>query len=120
MSHMNTPAPEFFREREESLWRDDPSSRDAILTDDFREFCRFGDVYDRDHLIDAPANNAVTVEFPFDDFRVEPLTDEVVLVTYENEITNNGVTQRARRSSVWVTDGTDWRLRFQQATTLPG
>ena len=116
---MTTPSPGFFRELEERLWRHDPKGRDEILTDDFREFCRFGDVYDRDHLISAPANETVSVEFPFDEFNVEALTSAVVLVTYENQVTNNGVTQRARRSSIWVTDGTEWRLRFQQATTLP-
>lgn len=109
---------ETFRELEESLWRDDPQVRDRILTEEFQEFCRFGDVYDRDHLINAPTSG-VEVEFPFANFKAEALADGVVLVTYENSVTAKGSTQRARRSSIWVRSGGEWRLRFQQATTLP-
>lgn len=108
---------EQFRDLEETLWRDEASLRDGILADDFTEFCRFGDVYDRDHLI-QPATTTVTVTFPFDNFEVERLTDDVVLVTYENTVTNEGETQRARRSSIWVNHGATWKLRFMQATTL--
>ena len=108
---------DLFRRLEEGLWRNDPMSRDAILSDEFQEFCRFGDVYDRNHLIDASANGA-TVVFPFDDFVAESLSEDVVLVTYENTVTNNGTTQRARRSSIWVQSGSEWKLSFQQATTL--
>lgn len=108
---------DLFRRLEEGLWRDDPTSRDEILGDEFQEFCRFGDVYDRNHLIDASANEA-TVVFPFDNFVAESLSEDVVLVTYENTVTNKGSTQRARRSSIWLRSGSEWKLRFQQATTL--
>ena len=108
-----------FRALEEGLWRNDPTARDDVLSDEFQEFCRFGDIYDRDHLINAPANGA-TVTFPFDNFKTEFLTEDVVLVTYENTVSNAGMTQRARRSSIWVQSHDEWRLRFQQATTLPG
>ena len=101
------------RELEESLWREKASQRDQILSTDFKEFCRFGNVYDRDHLLEDNVS-APNVEFPFEPFEVERLTDDVALVTYENTV--NG--ERARRSSIWV-DGPDgWKLRFMQATTL--
>lgn len=106
-----------FRQLEEALWREDPDGRDRILSPDFQEFCRFGDVYDRDHLIDAPSGK-VQVEFPFDVFRAEALSDDVVLITYENTVTTGGSAERARRSSIWVLIEGEWRLRFQQATTL--
>ena len=109
---------ELFRELEEQLWRDDPGGRDSILSDDFREFCRFGEVYDRDHLIQS-STSGVEVSFPFDNFRVEELSENVMLVTYENTVSRDGESQRARRSSVWVSEAEGWRLRFQQATTLP-
>jgi len=114
---LSTDATDNFRRLEESLWREEPSSRDQVLSEEFQEFCRFGDIYDRDHLINAPANG-VSVAFPFDDFKAESLSDDVVLVTYENTVTNNGRTQRARRSSIWVRSDAEWKLRFQQATTL--
>lgn len=116
---MTTPTVDLsrFRRLEEDLWRNDPGHRERVLSDTFQEFCRFGHIYDRDHLIEAPSSG-VTVDFPFDAFNVESLTDEVVLVTYENTVTNNGITQRSRRSSIWVLSPEGWKLRFQQATTL--
>lgn len=114
---MTTDNVETFRRLEEGLWSNDPATRDNILSVEFQEFCRFGDIYDRDHLIDAPATG-VNVKFPFDDFSAESLAEDVVLVTYENTVTNNNVAQRARRSSIWVRSDGEWKLRFQQATTL--
>lgn len=108
---------EQFRALEESLWRNAPPERDQILDQSFTEFCRFGDVYDRDHLL-QPTTSSATVDFPFDEFRAERLADEVVLVTYENTVHNNGTSQRARRSSIWVNGEDGWKLRFMQATTL--
>ena len=75
-------------------------------------------VYDRDHLIQS-STSGVEVSFPFDNFRVEELSENVMLVTYENTVSRDGESQRARRSSVWVSEAEGWRLRFQQATTLP-
>ena len=108
---------ERFRALEESLWRNPPPERDGILDDDFTEFCRFGAIYDRNHLL-QPVESTAIVDFPFKDFRVEELTEDVVLVTYENTIHNGDDAQRARRSSVWVNGGDGWKLRFMQATTL--
>lgn len=115
---LNPEEVEAFRELEESLWRDDPDGRDRILSSDFQEFCRFGSVYDRNHLIASPTDQ-VQVGFPFDAFEAEALTNDVVLVTYENTVTADGSSQRARRSSIWVLTDGEWRLRFQQATSLP-
>ncbi|MFV1961582.1 MAG: DUF4440 domain-containing protein [Acidimicrobiia bacterium] len=112
---------EQFRELEEGLWRSetrfDRDWLDGVLTDDFSEFCRFGHVYDRDDLINSPKQE-VEVDFPFSDFAAELLAPDVALVTYQNEVTYKGSTQRARRSSIWVRAEEDWRLKFQQATTL--
>ena len=106
-----------FRELEEGLWRNGSDWRDQMLTANFREFCRFGNVYDRDHLLSS-SSAGVEVEFPFENFAAEWLADSVVLVTYENVVHRNGGTERARRSSIWVEEDNEWRLRFMQATTL--
>ena len=114
------PDTEMFRELEEGLWRPETrSSRewlDGVLASDFREFCRFGHEYDRNHIINAPATN-IEVEFPFDGFNVEVLAPGVVMVTYMNTVTYEGNTQSARRSSTWVETSDGWKLKFQQATT---
>lgn len=118
--HMNVDSAQF-RQLEEGLWREetrsDPGFLDGVLTEDFTDFCRFGNVYDRTHLIEAPASD-VQVEFPFEDFSVEMLAPTVALVTYVNTVTNAGDRQRARRCSIWVDEDGSWRLRFVQATTL--
>ena len=108
---------ERFRLLEEQLWRGGPVVRNQILSNEYQEFCRFGDIYDRDHLINASSHDVV-VTFPFENFNAESLTDDVVLVTYENTVTSAEGAQRARRSSVWVRSDSHWELRFQQATTL--
>ena len=110
---------ELFRGLEEGLWRSDTRSDrdwlDGVLAEDFTEYCRFGHVYDRDHIINAPAQD-VEVEFPFADFNVEAVAPDVVLVTYMNTVTYRGVTQSARRSSIWTNTPQGWKLKFQQAT----
>ena len=106
-----------FQQLEEGIWRNGSDWRDQMLTADFTEFCRLGDVYGRDHLL-GEGDPTVEVEFPFEQFGAESLTEDVVLVTYENVVRRGGRAERARRSSIWVQDGDDWRLRFMQATTL--
>lgn len=114
------PTSAFFRELEEELWRGvrNPSREwlEANLAGDFTEFCRFGHVYDRNHMLESPGND-VDVVFPFDDFVMELLAPDVVLVTYKNTVTYQGRTQSARRSSIWVGTDDGWKLKFQQATT---
>ncbi|MEA1902731.1 MAG: DUF4440 domain-containing protein [Actinomycetota bacterium] len=113
---------EQFRSLEEGLWREEtrsnPGFLDDLLTESFTDFCRFGHVYDRNDLIDAPASD-VEVEFPFENFKVDMLAPTVALITYVNAVTKSGSRQRVRRSSIWVDESSAWRLRFVQATTLP-
>lgn len=107
---------------EEGLWRPETRSDRAwleeVLSPEFTEFCRFGHVYDRNHLLEAPLSD-LSVDFPFDDFSADLLAPNVALVTYENTVTSKSGTETARRSSIWIHDGVGWSLRFQQATTLP-
>ena len=111
---------DMFRDLEEGLWRKETRSDavwlDGVLAPDFVEFCRFGHEYDRDHIINAPARD-FEVQLPFDDFVVETLAPDVVHVTYVNTVTYQGVTQSARRSSIWVATDNGWKMKFQQATT---
>ncbi len=112
---------ETFRALEEGMWRpetrSDPAHLDNTLAEGFSDFCRFGHVYDRADLIDAPSSD-VEVDFPLEDFEVELLAPTVALVTYVNTIMKNGKRERARRSSIWVSEDDSWRLRHVQATTL--
>lgn len=110
------------KDLEEGLWR--PETRhdrdwlNGVLAPDFVEYCRFGNIHERDDIIDAPAQD-VEVLFPFSDFHAEMLAPDVAFVTYVNTITYQGKTQCARRSSIWIHSEKGWKLKFQQATTLP-
>lgn len=114
---------DFFKELEEGMWREETNSvtgyLDNTLSHEFSDFCRFGHVYDRDDLIGSSGSSSVEVEFPFEDFNVEMLAETVALITYVNAITRAGVRDRVRRTSIWVDEGSSWRLRHIQATTLP-
>lgn len=114
---------DFFRTLEEGMWQKETNTvsgyLDATLTKGFTDFCRFGQVYDRDDLIGSSGGSSVEVEFPFEEFNVEMLADTVALVTYVNAVTREGVRDRVRRTSIWVDEGSSWRLRHIQATTLP-
>ena len=111
-----------FRELEEGLWRavqrSDSEALSGVVADEFVEYCRFGHVYDRDHLIASQAHD-VEVAYPFDEFEVDRLAEDIALVSYVNTVTYQGKTSRVRRSSVWTKPADDWLLRFQQAPTLP-
>ena len=89
-----------------------------MISEEFVEYCRFGHVYDRDHLITSEAHD-LEVVFPFADFGVERLADDIVLVSYVNTVTYRDETARVRRSSIWIRQDESWLLKFQQATTLP-
>jgi hypothetical protein len=40
-------------------------------------------------------------------------------VTYDSHLTDDGVVQRGRRSSLWTRSAGGWRLRFHQSTVIP-
>ena len=109
---------EHFRQLEEGIWRNGPDWRGQALAGRFRRVLQFRPTSTTANTCSRRATPMSKSAFPFEHFDAEPLTDDVVLVTYENVVTREGRPERARRSSVWVLDGDQWRLRFMQATTL--
>jgi hypothetical protein len=111
---------EVLRLLEEQLWR--PGTRyslefmDAILAEEFVEVGASGAVYDRRAIIEAPPQSIV-VEFPLPEFAVREVAPAVALVTYRSvQATDDGSERCARRTSLWVRAGEDWRLAFHQGT----
>ncbi len=86
-----------------------------LLRDDFIEFGSSGRVYDRSMLIDMFATEQ-QAKVLIRDFIVREVADSVALVTYRTVGTSG---QEARRSSVWVREGTTWRVAFHQGTRIP-
>jgi hypothetical protein len=95
-----------------------------LISDDFVEFGSSGRVWSREQIIELLATEVYqrpTVE----DLACAWLGDGVVLVTYRTVRTdsesspNQAGKATVLRSSIWVMEGDDWRIRFHQGTRVP-
>jgi len=103
---------------EEGLWtiatRGDRTWMDAHLTDDFVEYGRSGRAYDKQHILDTPVG---PFRAELSDLTIAWLSDDIALITYQSmAIYGDEPPMRANRSSIWLRDGGEWRLRFHQGT----
>jgi ribonuclease HI len=80
----------------------------AVLHPDFVEYGKSGRVWTRDLVIAALAADPA-VSGDAHDFHADQLSADVVLLTFR--------TTGALRSSIWVRDAGNWRMRFHQGTT---
>jgi hypothetical protein len=92
--------------------RADVDAVTELLHPDFLEYGASGRVWDRDSIIAALAQDP-GVSGAAKDLRATRLADDVILLTYRVE-----GERRSLRSSVWVSDGDGWRVRFHQGTLL--
>ena len=117
---VSTEVIEELRELEESLWRSetrfDRKYMDSVLSPDFFEFGRSGRIYRREDTLSAPAQD-IKVRLPLRDFKVHPITENVLLVTYVTEAFADEL-EVGNRSSIWVKTSKGWRLRFHQGTVV--
>lgn len=104
---------------EEELWRSetrfDQCRMRQIISEDFAEFGKSGRIYSRDGVL-AIERQPIHAVIPLPNFRVRLLSLDVAQVTYDSITTDNGVTSRAHRSSIWSRTKSGWRLRFHQGT----
>jgi hypothetical protein len=104
---------------EESLWREetrfDRAHMERVLHPDFVEVGRSGKVYDRATL-PQPTSGKIGAVFPLRAFTVAHIDPQICLLRYISEVQTPDGIERAERSSIWVNDGTRWRLRFHQGT----
>ena len=91
------------------------SDFERMIVEDFWEVGASGSRYDRQFVLDnLEARHSVLVE---EDWRVEecqcrPLSDTVYLFTY---VLWQG-TRRTRRATVWMQNGSDWKIVYHQGT----
>jgi hypothetical protein len=104
---------------EEELWREetrfDSAYMERVIAADFFEFGRSGRVYQRSDTLSAPRQPIAAV-IPLSDFKARLLSQDVAQVTYNSQVTYNGVVEKARRSSIWSRTADGWGLRFHQGT----
>ena len=110
---------EILRRLEEELWREetrfDPVRMNELIADDFFEFGRSGRVYSKKDTL-AIARQKLEAVLPLPDFYVRLISKNVAQVTYNSEVTYDGVVEHARRSSLWSRTANSWQLHFHQGT----
>lgn len=90
------------------------------LTDDFRAVGSEGRLHDKEEFV-GDASDGQLQDYTVYNLRVLPVDDNAAIVTYDGIIhMPEGDTDIAPRyqhfSDLWVKQGDQWRLRFQQAT----
>jgi hypothetical protein len=126
--NMNAPTPDplcaHLRSCEEALL--DPAVRrdrvrvSAFLADDFQEFGSSGNVWSREVIIESLGTEAYQPP-TMEDFKCHWIAEGVVLVTYQSVRmdSQSGQSAAVLRSSIWIKDSGEWRMRFHQGTKVP-
>jgi hypothetical protein len=88
---------------------------ERVLAEDFFEFGRSGRTYSREAII-ASAGHPIDAILPLPDFNARLLSQDIAQVTYNSQVTYDGVVEKGRRSSIWSRTPDGWVLRFHQGT----
>ncbi|MFU2319118.1 DUF4440 domain-containing protein [Rahnella sp. PCH160] len=98
--------------------RNDKQWLERVLHPDFREITRSGKRVDRHQTIAALIAETQGSGIESDDFQLQILSEESVLLTYKTCVrSDSGNLRGALRSSIWtLTEGTGWQLVFHQGT----
>jgi len=98
----------------------DTEALQRLLTDDFRQVGSEGTLHEKRDFLDDAKDGRLT-DFTVYNFKVLSLDENAAIVTFDAVINEaEGDTDVAPRyqhvSDVWVKQGEQWRLRFEQAT----
>ncbi len=89
------------------------------LADDFTEVDPNGETSDRDDVVKGVADSDITNILLYN-FKLVPLNDGAAVLTYDRVLLRTKRDFGSRRyqhmSSIWVMQGGEWKLKFQQAT----
>jgi ribonuclease HI len=97
--------------------RRDRAQVEALLAEDFQEFGSSGRVWDRQTIVESLANALYTAPTA-EQMRCTQITADVALVTYRTVRIDNdtGTRTETLRSSLWIKESAQWRIRFHQGT----
>lgn len=87
----------------------------ALLSEDFFEFCSCGKRYD------YQAGDVFGGDYSYEikDFAIKKLSEHYVLATYQTvRIDKDGHKTRQLRSSIWQEDDGIWKMTFHQGTPI--
>jgi ribonuclease HI len=90
---------------------------EAYLAQDFQEFSSSGRVWDRQTIVESLATEVYTPPTA-EQMRCTRITAEVALVTYRTVRidSSSGTRTETLRSSLWIKESAQWRIRFHQGT----
>ena len=91
----------------------------ALLAKDFLEFGSSGRVWPREEILELLANETYQPA-TMEDFRCAWIAEGVALVTYLTVRIDpeSGQTFAALRSSLWIKESGEWKIRFHQGTKI--
>ena len=89
----------------------------ALLAEDFQEFGSSGRVWTREAILDLLATEEFSAPL-LQDFQCHWIASQVALVTYRTVRIDpeSGQHSGVLRSSIWIEQGGQWRVRFHQGT----
>jgi hypothetical protein len=96
-------------------FRKDRAAVSVLLAKDFREFGVSGREWSREAILDLLATEPSRPVPEVEDFRIQPLTADAVLVTYRTI----RIETQAMRSSIWIQSAAGWQMLFHQGTKAP-
>jgi hypothetical protein len=89
---------------------------DKLLADDFTEFGRSGNVYDK-RVVIGRIQKEETARMTLSDFKIVILAPDAILATYRATKTETGGQKSySLRSSIWRKTGDKWQMFFHQGT----
>jgi hypothetical protein len=97
--------------------RKSPVEINRLLSDDFREIGRSGNLYSKQQIISLLADEPIT-ERSIADFETTQLAPDIVLATYKLASRNpkEGRPVYSLHCSIWRRDQSGWRMVFHQGT----
>lgn len=109
------------RAREQALLdpavRRDRARVAELLADDFLEFGSSGRIWTREAILDLLATESYDPP-AMEEFQCDLIGEDVALVTYKTVRADaaSGLRAEVLRSSIWIREAGDWRVRFHQGT----
>jgi hypothetical protein len=91
---------------------------DRLLHERFRELGRSGQIYTKAEILSEFTREPQTYEVWSQDFQVEPLSEDVALLTYRSAHINSAgeLERHTNRMSLWQLTERGWQMRFHQGT----
>lgn len=84
------------------------------IHDEFIEFGKSGQVFDKDSIINYLNNLDSDRDIDIQSFVLKDLKDDILVANYISNEKETGT--KALRTSIWIKEHSDWKLYFHQGT----